>query len=152
MEKSTMYSEDAFLPRAMEPIYEEVQKIKGVGGPRRRADRFERLVTKNNGILLKVHDSIERAFEDLFQSYEGKMVEVFGQVFDSLHNNFRLLCAGTETKDEKEKVQEQILRKELKENLAKVKAMVEEGGIIPELVEKCKKYSSGTNSSQLFVQ
>lgn len=147
-----MYSEDAFLPKAMEPIYEELQKIKGVGGPKKRADRFERLVTKNNGILLKVHDNIERAFDEVFHDYEGKMVEVFGQVFDSLHNNFRLLCAGTETKDEKEKIQEEILRKELKENLAKVKAMVEEGGIIPELVEKCKKYSVSSNSSQLFVQ
>ena len=62
------------------------------------------------------------------------------------------MCDNADTKDEKQKVAEDILREQLKENLAKAKAMVDEGGVVPELAEKCKKYSSQTNGSQLFVQ
>lgn len=153
LEKCNVYSEDAFIPKAMKPIYEELQKLKGTtGAPKKRSDRFERLVTKSNGVWLKAHDDIEAAFEKLFKKYEDLLVMAFDAVFDSLHANFVFLCAGTEAKDEKEKVFEDILRKELRKNLVKVKEMVKEGGAIPNSVEQCKNYATQSTSSQLFVQ
>jgi hypothetical protein len=79
------------------------------------------------------------------------MVQRFGEVFDSLHTNFGLLCAKSEVRDEKQKVLEQALRAELKENLEKVKGMLGEGGDIPRLVAECMAYSAQANSSPLFV-
>ena len=95
---STRDSDD-FITLAMKPIYQETVKIKGGrGAPKRRADHIEAAVTKRNGIWIEVHDAIDVAFDALFGKVEDAMVTRFGEVFDSLHNNFKLLCADSEAK------------------------------------------------------
>lgn len=152
LERATTGSDDAFITLAMGPIYHEAAQIKGGrGAPRRRAEFIESRVTKRSGIWLKVHDSIEASFDTLFQETEQAMVQKFGEVFDSLHANFRLLCTKTEVKDEKEKVLEQALRAELKDHLKEVKGMLGDGGNIPRLVAECKAYSAQASTSPLFL-
>lgn len=142
-ERTNVYSEDSFFSAAMKPIYEDVSKIKGkTGAPMKRANHFERLVTKRDGVWLEVHDSIENEFEQVFKRAEERLLKAFGRIFDSLHQNFLFLCDSTDTKGEKERAQEQLLRTKLKENLVEVKALVEECGQIPELVAKCKAHTS----------
>jgi hypothetical protein len=150
-------SDEDYLTAAMKPIYREAIQVKGGrGAPGRRAAFIESAVTKRNGVWIQVHDAIEAAFDNLFERAENAMVEGFGEVFDKLHNNFLLLCDDTETKDEKAKVLEKVLRKDLKENAAEVKAMLEDGGKIAELVAACKAYqdvqtAASKDPSSLFV-
>lgn len=136
----------------MRPIYEDATKVKNHGAPLRRAQLIEQRVTKRNGVWLKVHDSIDSALDKLFKKYEDALTKRIVELFDEIHQDFVRLCAGTEPQDEKDKVQEDIMRTELKQNLAAVKAMIEPGGAIPDLVAKCRHYSASANSSQLFVQ
>ena len=150
---STRDSDD-FITLAMKPIYQETVKIKGGrGAPKRRADHIEAAVMKRNGIWIEVHDAIDVAFDALFGKAEDAMVTRFGEVFDSLHNNFKLLCADSEAKSEKEKVLEAELRDDLKEKSLQVKAMLAEGGDIAKLVAACKAYQSppAGASQSLFV-
>jgi hypothetical protein len=138
----------------MKPIYLDAIKTKGGrGAPKRRADHIEGAVTKRNGIWIEVHDAIDVAFDALFEKAEEAMVTRFGSVFDSLHNNFQLLCADSEAKSEKEKVLEDELRNDLKEKSLQVKAMLAEGGQIAKLVAACKAYQTPavSGSQSLFV-
>ena len=140
----------------MKPIYHDARQIKGgKGAPGRRAGHVESAVTRRNGVWIQLHDAIEAAFDDLFERAEKTMVNTFGQVFDSLHSNFVLLCDDSETKDEKTKVLETLLRNDLKEKVAEVKGMLEEGGKIAELVAGCKSiqasYAAGKDPSSLFM-
>jgi hypothetical protein len=141
----------------MKPIYVSAIQIKGGrGAPVRRAGLVENSVTKRNGIWTQVHDAIEVAFDKLFEKAEDVMVKTFGEVFDTLHNNFLLLCDDTEAKDEKAKVLEKLLRNDLKEKAAEVKAMLEEGGKIAKLVAECKAYqasqaAAAKSFSSMFV-
>lgn len=151
IEKTIMFSDDCFFSLAMKAIYEEVCQTKGAGAPKKRADQFERLVTKSNGVWTAVHDSIENAFDQIFKQCEDHVVGAFGEIFDDLHQAFLTLCDSTETKDEKDKIQEGILRAELREKLIEAKARVEAGGRITELVAKCKAYTNSVNASPIFV-
>ena len=130
----------------MKPIYEEAAKIKNRGAPAKRAEFVEQRVTKRDGVWLSVHDSIDAALDKLLKRYEDAITKKIEGLFDDLHKDFLLLCADTEPKEEKDKVQEDIMRAELKENLAAVKTMIESGGAIPDLVAKCKQYSVSSNS------
>lgn len=143
---------DSYIAKAMKPLYEEAIKIKNRGAPLRRAEYVEQRVTKRDGVWLSVHDSIDAAFDKLLKRYEDGITKKIEGLFDDLHKDFLLLCDDSKPKEEKDKVQEEIMRAELKENLAKVKTMIEPGGAIPDLVAKCKQYSVSSNSSQLFVQ
>jgi hypothetical protein len=142
----------SFIATAMAPIYADAIKIKKHGAPVKRAELVEHRVTKRNGVWLNVHDSIDTALDKLFKKYEGIVTKEITTLFDGLHQDFLRLCAGTKPKEEKDRVQEEITRTALKENLATVKAMIEPDGDIPKLVAQCKQYSASSNSSQLFVQ
>jgi hypothetical protein len=127
----------------MKPIYRDAMQIKGRGGPIKRAGHVESAVTKRDGgVWMQVQDAIEAAFDRLFERAEEVMVKTFGDVFDTLHHNFLLLCDDSQAKDEKAKVLEKLLRGELKERAAEVKAMLEEGGKIAKLVADCKAYQT----------
>jgi uncharacterized tellurite resistance protein B-like protein len=126
----------------MKPIYEDAAKIKNRGAPMKRAEFVEQKVTKRNGVWLGVHDSIDTALDKLISKCEDAVTAKIIELFEGLHRDFVLLCDGTEAKEEKDKVQEAILRNQLKEP----------GGAIPKLVAQCKQYSASSNSSQLFVQ
>jgi hypothetical protein len=144
--------DESFIAMAMKPIFADAIKIKRHGAPLKRAELVEQRVTKRNGIWLNVHDSIDTALDKLFKKYEDTLTKGIIALFDELHQDFLRLCAGTKPKEEKDRVQEEITRAALKENLATVKAMIEPGGAIPKLVAQCKQYSASSNSSQLFVQ
>lgn len=138
----------------MRPIYLEASKIKGMrGAPKQRADFVQARVTKRNGVWIQVHDSIDKAFDKLFEEAEDAMVAHFGGVFDTLHGNFRLLCESSEAKSEDEKVLEEDLRNDLKERSVRVKGMLAEGGEIASMVAACKAYQSPAvaGSQSLFV-
>jgi hypothetical protein len=138
----------------MKPIYQEAIKIKGgKGAPKRRAEHIEGAVAKRNGVWIEVHDAIDAGFDVLFGKFEDQMVTKCGAVFDSLHNNFRLLCDDSEAKSEKEKVLEGGLRDDLREKSLQVKAMLAEGGEIAKLVAACKVYQAppAGASQSLFV-
>lgn len=136
----------------MVPIYREAVQIKGGrGAPGRRAGFIESKVSKRNGLWIKVHDAIDEAFDKQFRKADNAMVAQFGDVFDTLHNNFRLLCDKTEAKDDKEKVLEEALRNELKGNLVLVKKMLDEGGEICRLVAWCKAYGVQPASASPMV-
>jgi hypothetical protein len=53
--------------------------------------------------------------DELFQNNENLIVGTFGDVFDSIHRDFLLLCDDTDIKDEKQKVAEDILREQAQE-------------------------------------
>lgn len=145
-----MQHNDSYIATAMKQVYKEALAVKGRGAPKKRSELVERHVTKRDGIWLKVHDQIDSAFDVLFKKYEDGITEGLEGLFDGLHADFLFLCKDTEAKDEKAKVQEEILRSQLKENLAKVKEMADAGGVIPDLVARCKAYAQ-TTKSQLFV-
>jgi len=155
IERATSQSDDDFITIAMKQVYREAIQIKGGrGAPRRRAEFIESAVTKRNRIWIQVHDAIEVAFDELCARAENTMITKFGEVFDALHNNFCLLCADSETRDEKEKVLEKVLRDDLKLKAAEVKGMLAEGGMIAKRVAECKQYHSSqaaTDTSSLFV-
>jgi uncharacterized protein (DUF1697 family) len=141
----------------MKPIYRDAIQIKGGrGSPVRRAGLVESAVTKRSGVWTQVHDAIEASFDKLFGRAEDVMVNTFGDVFDTLHNNFLLLCDDSEAKDEKAKVLEKLLRSDLKEKAAEVKAMLDKGGKIAKLVAQCKAYqtsqaAAAKDFSSMFV-
>lgn len=137
----------------MRPIYDDALKVKGRGGPLKRAELIEQRVAKrNHGVWMQVHDSIDASIDKLFEKYEDCITAKIQKLFEDLHRDFLLLCEDTEPKEEKDRVQEEITRNELRENVKEVKAMIEPGGVIPELVAKCKQYSAPSSSgSQLFV-
>lgn len=141
-ERSIHESYEVYLDRVMRPIYHKAAQIKGAGAPAKRATLIEREVTKVDGVWLKVHDTMEAAFNELFTRLENNIVERFREVFDSIHRDFLALCSDTETKDKKQKVAEDLLREELKGNLVEVKKMVDDGGEIARLVTQCKAHSS----------
>jgi hypothetical protein len=151
-ELSTTSYNGSYISKAMKPIYEDAAKIKNRGAPMKRAEFVEQKVTKRNGVWLGVHDSIDTALDKLISKCEDAVTAKIIELFQGLHRDFVLLCDGTEAKEEKDKVQEAILRNQLKENLATVKTMIKPGGAIPKLVAQCKQYSASSNSSQLFVQ
>ena len=132
----------------MTDIYSKAITIKGYRGPEKRAIAIECGVTKRDGVWLKVHDHIERGFEQVFKRAEDNIVERFEAIFDSIHNDFLLLSADTETKDKKQKLREDQLRNKLKENLVEVRSMVGESGKIPRLVAACKAYNTTAGMSQ----
>jgi hypothetical protein len=144
-ERSIHASYDAYLDKVMRSIYNKAAQIKGSGAPAKRAALIEREVTKVDGVWLKVHDTMESAFNELFKRLENNIVERFAEVFDSIHQDFLTLCSDTETKDEKQKIAEDLLREELKGNLAEVKKMVDDGGEISKLVAQCKAHSAQAN-------
>jgi hypothetical protein len=150
-ERAATAYEDSFIAKATRPIYQDAAKIRNRGAPLKRAEFVEQKVTKRNGLWLSVHDSIDTALDKLFTKCEDALTTRIIELFDGLHRDFLLLCDGTKPKEEKDKVQEDITRAVLKENLATVKAMIEPGGAIPKLVAQCKQYSASSNSSQLFV-
>jgi hypothetical protein len=155
LDRATTRNSDDYITLAMKPIYLEAWKIKGVrGAPKRRADFVQAGVTKRNGVWMQVHESIEAAFDKLSENAENAMVARFGEVFDSLHGNFLLLCEKSEAKSDKEKVFEKSLRDELGNRVTKVKEMLDEGGEITKLVAACKAYHAApaANSQSLFVQ
>jgi hypothetical protein len=141
----------------MKPIYRDALQIKGRGGPGNRAKHVESAVTKRDGgVWMKVQDAIEAAFDRLFAIAEDNMALTLGKVFDTLHNSFLLLCSDSEAKDEKAKVLETLLRDDLKEKAAEVKAMLEENGKISKLVAECKSYqanqaAAAKDFSSMFV-
>lgn len=141
-ERSIHDSCDAYLDKVKRSIYHKAAQIKGAGAPAKRATLIEREVTKVDGVWLKVHDTMESAFNELFKRLENNIVECFEEVFDSIHRDFLTLCSDTETKDEKQKIAEDLLREELKANLVEVKKMVDDGGDIARLVAQCKAHSS----------
>jgi hypothetical protein len=151
-ERAATSYEDSFIAKATRPIYQDAAKMKNRGAPLKRAEFVEQKVTKRNGVWLSVHDSIDTALDKLFTKCEDALAKKITELFTGLHQDFLLLCDGTEPKEEKDKIQEDITRAALKENLATVKAMIEPGGVIPKLVAQCKQYSASSNSSQLFVQ
>jgi hypothetical protein len=157
LERATSQSDDDYITLAMKPVYRDALQIKGRGGPANRGKYVESAVTKRDGgIWTKVQDAIEVAFDTLFANAEDNMVTTFGNVFDTLHNNFLLLCDDSEAKDEKTKLAEKLLRDDLREKAAEVKAMLEEGGKIAELVAKCKSYqdsqaAAASEYSSMFV-
>jgi hypothetical protein len=124
----------------MRPVYAEATRLKrDRGAPLKRAEFIEQRVTKRDGVWLKVHDSIDATLDKMLKECEDVITKKIEELFDELHNDFLLLCAGAEPKEEKDKVQEEIMRTKLKENLATVKTMIEPGGAIPDLVAKCKQ-------------
>lgn len=133
----------------MTPIYEQAQQMKGYRAPAKRAAFIEREITRVNGLWLKLHDAIERGFDKLLVRHANAVVESFEDIFDSIHSDFLLLCDDTDTKDEKLKVAEELLRKQLKENLLQVREMMDENGDIPKLVAQCKAYNSKANTVPL---
>jgi hypothetical protein len=156
LERANSQSDDDYVTLAMKPIYRDALQIKGRGGPLKRAEFVESAVTKRSGVWTQVLDAIEAAFDKLFERAENVMVKTFGDVFDTLHNNFLLLCDDSEAKDEKAKVLEKLLRGDLKEKAAEVKAMLEEGGKITKLVAQCKAYqtsqaAAAKDFSSMFV-
>lgn len=154
LEKSILFSADSYMFKAMQEVYAEIRQIKGSGAPKKRVDEFERRVTRVSGIWIKVHDGIEAEFDALFAKYELALVKRVGEIFDSLHMKFNLLCDESVPKDDEEKAMEEVLREKLQESLVKAKAMVEAGGVIPSLVEQCKNYSTAQaqhNNNGLFV-
>lgn len=153
LEKSIMYSDDAYLTRAMMPIYAGLRKIKGSGAPARRIDLLERAVGKMGGVWNKMHDAIEKSFGEMCKDYERAVVLHLGAVFDGIHAKFNSMCEETKVKTEEEKLMEAELRKALAQNLAKVSEMVKEGGRICKLAEQCKKdhaSGQGAAASQLL--
>lgn len=151
-DKAINASLEDFITLAMNPVYDAISQMKGRGGPEKRKKALESALAKRDGVWMQVHDLIKGAFEDYFQQYESRLVNVFVTFFDGLHQDFLRLCADTEVKDEKQKVQEQMLRTRLSENLAEVRKMVAEDGAISGLVEKCKNHVAQASNSQLFVQ
>ena len=152
--RATTRESDDYITLAMKPVYLEVTKIKGGrGAPKRRAVHVEGAVSKRNGVWIDVHDSIDVGFDELFERAENHMVTRFGEVFDSLHNNFRMLCENSEAKNEKEKVLEGELRDNLREKSLQVKGMLAEGGEIAKLIAACKAYQAppAGASQSLFV-
>jgi hypothetical protein len=137
----------------MKPTYLEAWKIKGMrGAPKQRADFVHANVTKRNGVWIQVHDSIDKAFDKTFAETEDDMVARFGEVFDTLHGNFQLLCKKSEAKSPEEKVLEGKLRDDLKESSVRVKSMLAEDGEIASLVAACQAYQSpSANSQSLFL-
>jgi len=147
-ERSIHASSDAYLDRVIKRIYNAAAQMKGPGGPVKRANFIEREVTKVDGVWLKVHDTMEGALNELFKRLENNIVEQFEDVFDSIHKDFLMLCSDTVTKDEKQKVAEDLLRKELTENLAGVKKMVDDGGEIARLVAQCKAHGAQASTNE----
>lgn len=136
----------------MKPIYLAASKLKGMrGAPKHRADYVQANVAKRNGIWIQVHDSINTAFDEAFEEAENTTVARFGEVFNTLHSNFLLLCEKSEATSEDEKACEKALRDELGRRVLKVKEMLDEGGEITKSVAACKAYTPVSSSSSLFV-
>jgi predicted ATPase with chaperone activity len=128
------------ITTAMKQIYREVLQIKNVSGaPMKRAKYMESALAKReDGVWIQVHNAIEVAFDKLFENAEGIMVKKFGEVFDTLHINFCLLCDDSKAKDDKERESEKALRDVLGEAVAKVKAMLAHDGAITKRHAECK--------------
>lgn len=153
-----IYTDDAYLTKAMKPVYEEVRQVKSKSKsqplPKLRLELLERRIAAVGGVWRKVHDSIDKAFDALFELWKTTMVIRIGESFDTVHGNFMMLCEDTETKDEHQKAMEEALREKLKQNVREVKKMLGKDGEIAKLVEECKAYHASGNAgaSQLFVQ
>lgn len=146
------------ITTAMKPIYHEALQIKNVSGaPMKRAKYVESALAKREGgVWIQVHNAIEVAFEKLLEKAEGVMVTKFGEVFDTLHSNFCLLCDDSEAKDDEERELEKALRNDLGEAVAEVKAMLADDGAIARRVAECKAYQAAQaetakDPSSLFV-
>ena len=92
LDKSIIYSEDAYLTKAMKPIYMEVRQVKSKSKsqslPKLHLDVFERKVAAVGGVWHKVHDSIYKAFDVLLDRWQDSLIVKIGESFDSIHNDF----------------------------------------------------------------
>jgi hypothetical protein len=133
----------------MTPIYSEVIQIKGRGGPQKRAELFEKRVSKIGGVWTDVHDKVEAAFDKLFCNQLKTLSKDLEEVVEVIHRKFNMLCADTEVKDESEKLQEEELRQNLQKSLIKARELVQ--GPIQDLAVECKNYSIRKEQTALFV-
>lgn len=145
MEKSFLAHADNFLSPSTLKIYAEVREIKGRGAPKIRLDTLERRIATMGSVWSKMHDAIEKAFDDAFARSGVKLIAAVGETFDVIHDNFNLLCDDTRAKSEEDKAMEEILREKLAVNLGEVKEMLGSGGEIARLVEECKAYHADCN-------
>lgn len=140
-------SPTAYLPKAMQPIYDEVHPIRGPKAPQKRMTAFSREVSKASGVWIKVHESIEKSTLKLFLEFFDDLTQDLNKVFDAIHMKFNIVCDDTVVKDEREKQLEEDLRGKLAKNLIEAKDLMD--GDLRRAVEGCKAYSK---ESSLFVE
>ncbi|EME47884.1 hypothetical protein DOTSEDRAFT_69719 [Dothistroma septosporum NZE10] len=117
-------SPSAHIAEAMRPIYTEVIKVKGRGGPDKRSALFQKKVARVGGVWMAVHNGIERDFSIRFGSSLHRIEEVAHDMFDNIHKKFDLMCDDTVVKDPTEKAKEDELRKKLEKQLVDAKKLL----------------------------
>lgn len=134
----------------MLPIYRNVQQIKGGrGSVKKRIREFERQVCKGSGVLIKVHDAIEDAFDKLFEQELSSLGGKLQKIFDSIKESFGLMCDDAVAKTPPERQNELLLINQLKKALIKAHELAD--GPIKELAEECKTYAAKNEEVSLFV-
>ena len=149
LEDASTMPQHGYLAKAMEPIYKSVAQTKGRGAPKERIAAFERQVCRMGGVWMQVRDSINGAFDRLFQETLRKLEIALGKNIDNLYGKFNMLCHDTVAKNETEQKQEDELIKELGKALIKAREMVQ--GPISQLAEECNNCSKIKEKNSLFV-
>ncbi|KAK4580487.1 hypothetical protein LTR86_000690 [Recurvomyces mirabilis] len=131
-------SPDAYLVRAMRPVYASVEKIRGKGAPQTRAKTFTRQVAKQSGVWIKTHDHVEVAMCHAFDTNLAELVVNLTKILTGIHSKFNIVCDNSITTDVEEKRQEQELQEVLQKNLLKAVEISE--GRMQVAREACKNY------------
>ena len=100
-----------------------------------------------------MHDTINDAFDKLFQEHLAKLKRSLEEVFDGLYAKFNLLCDDTTARNESEKHQEEKLINELRKAVIKARELVE--GTVFTLANECKDYAANAadkEENSLFVE
>ena len=146
-EKSTTYTEDAYLIAPMFAIYEEVCRIKGAGAPKIRATTLEMRITRPDGPWYKMQQEIAATFEDACADLEASLINDLDAVYEGIRNEFNVLCQERSSENETVKVLEDELRQQLSEALVKARSLYD--GPIKEKAHYCKTF--GTGKGPLWV-
>ncbi|KAK4550562.1 hypothetical protein LTR36_000141 [Oleoguttula mirabilis] len=138
-------SEQAYIVRAMMPVYAEVRLLRGAGAPQKRIDTFERKVATTSGIWITVQEMVAQSLVDLYHQNMVDLACKLELAFDGIQDKFNLMCEDTVVKGEAEKRQEEELREKLQKGLLQAKELLE--GPIRKAADACRNYST----SSLFV-
>ena len=98
---------------------------------------------------MKIHDTIEDAFDKLFQKELADLGTRLENIFDGIHWSFNMMCEDTVPKSDIEKQQEAALIMRLNKALIKARELAD--GPVKTLALECKNYSAAKEENSLFV-
>lgn len=123
----------SIISQAMNPIYDVIHHIRGMGSTQLRPEMMLRKVTSAGGLWTKVQELARTAFQKVLHDHKYLLITLVRMTTRQIHAHFKAFCQ----KNAEEDGDERALRLKLVQSISPAKEWLE---VMGKELAKCRKY------------